>query len=727
MKFGNKKVLAALMLLVVFLTPVSISFNSNQENQKDNISEVTSIVDKQLSVNLELNVSYALTTGKCNLSLSSLGHCFLDAILTFYEILFYATTQVFVVIVGLMMDAVLFFSISSNFYRSSGMIEAGWEILRDLTNIVFIFALLVVAFRMVLGQNDGKTKETLIKTILVALVVNFSLFVTYAIVDASNILAYTFYNRIDADASNFETGISNGVGDDADENGINIASWVKDMGIEQSVSLAIAGQINPQRIINASGVASNGGTINFFQGMILITGMAVMNILMIYVFFSVMMLFAGRIIGIMILGILAPLAFASHAIPNMMNTPYIGWKFWFKELIQISFMAPIFMFFMWLTVKFISNEGVLATLSRTIDGSWITSIINTYLLLLLIAGILLMSKKITTRLAGEVGGFALKAVQAAVGGTVAAAGLVATGGAAAAGGLARLAPRDSRLNNIGRTLQATNFNFAQTRAGQFLSRQTGINFGGQLGNLSYGRADTAVRRGANSIRSRISDISTGQTPQSVVNWQNAVQQSRDALTARRSQNVSDRATRRAQNNANAAERQYDYVNQVENLVNVNDLPGRIEELQAELQMRTTQQAQDERDNIQNTTNALNANIQTIQDDIRAMEQNRQRLINQGNTGAANAITTAIRNRRQDIRNIENNIRHVQRSTLQQRIQHLQEQLQERQQQAVSDMFNQDMDSRFTQQDSSLTRSRTRRQQRVRRQASRRNNQQGNNS
>lgn len=49
---------------------------------------------------------------------------------------------------GIFLDIFLMYSISSYAYKDAGFILEGWEILRDFTNIAFIFALLNVRFKL---------------------------------------------------------------------------------------------------------------------------------------------------------------------------------------------------------------------------------------------------------------------------------------------------------------------------------------------------------------------------------------------------------------------------------------------------------------------------------------------------------------------------------------------------------------------------------------------------
>jgi hypothetical protein len=64
-----------------------------------------------------------------------------------------------------------------------------WAMVRDLFNILFIFGLVYIGFKMILNSDDSQTKKTLISLIIAALLMNFSLFITKFVVDFTNILA----------------------------------------------------------------------------------------------------------------------------------------------------------------------------------------------------------------------------------------------------------------------------------------------------------------------------------------------------------------------------------------------------------------------------------------------------------------------------------------------------------------------------------------------------------
>ncbi|QMU65271.1 MAG: hypothetical protein GKR88_13860 [Flavobacteriaceae bacterium] len=434
----GKKFITSLLLLIVFLSPLSLQFNTTTNTNAE--LPTISIVENSahaLSVPCEDGWFNFIDTAACGIG---------NFVLTYFELIWFYTTQILVVLVGLMFDAFLFFSIDSQFYRT-GMIEAGWEILRDFTNIAFIFALLVQAFQMVLGVNISKARNKLVKVILVALVVNFSLFVSYAIIDSSNILAHVFYNKIDASqAQDYNSQIQDGVeveGTTISESGSDVVDITKQflegVGADtRSVSLAIAGNINPQKIINSTPNNNQNGTFSFGQAFIIVTMSGLMNILLIYLFGSIMFLFVGRTLALIMYAILGPVAFVSILIPGLENNKYIGLGNWFKQMFSLAFMAPIFLFFMYIVVTFINNKAILGSLNSG-NQSFFGGIMSVFMLFFMIGGLLYFSKKIAKDMAGELGGMLSKAVMGSVGAVVAVGAVAATGGAAAVGMGARAA------------------------------------------------------------------------------------------------------------------------------------------------------------------------------------------------------------------------------------------------------------------------------------------------
>jgi hypothetical protein len=516
MNFLKKLMPKIIIALTLFIIPIGIHLSP------DNTLQITE------------NITYAATCSGFDVG------CYLVNLM---ELILINLTQFFVGIAGFILDFFLKFTITSSSYRGSGFIEAGWEILRDFTNIVFIFSLLMISFKLVLSQDDGKAKKTLIKIILLALTINFSLFGAFAVMDASNILSYTIYNKIEAPDISFQTR-GEGFGKDAS------------FGTSKSMSLALVSKVNPQRLLNE--LKGDQDTARLTLMFIV----AAINISFIYLFLSVALLMLGRTLGLMVLAVLSPLAVASLALgPKGAGLPYVGWNTWFPQFIALSFMAPVFLFFLYLTTLFskITDNMQISGAAGIVD-----TIFQISLPMLAIFALVQLSKKVATKMSGEIGGVINGYVQKAAGAAIGVATVAATGGAALAGGAMkgaanRFGAKDARGNLTGafakrietggNLAQSQNFNFAQSRVGKALFKQPGLEGVGETlskaGNISYSRADTAVRSGVNTAREKYDNFTTGKNSERTEKWQNDVEESRRNLIDKRAENTKREAEENA--------------------------------------------------------------------------------------------------------------------------------------------------------------------------------------
>lgn len=81
------------------------------------------------------------------------------------------------------------------YYTNNGLgaaVDILWTTVRDIFNLTFIFGLVFIGFKMILNSSDNTAKKSLGLLIMAALLVNFSLFFTKAVVDFSNIAAKQF-------------------------------------------------------------------------------------------------------------------------------------------------------------------------------------------------------------------------------------------------------------------------------------------------------------------------------------------------------------------------------------------------------------------------------------------------------------------------------------------------------------------------------------------------------
>ncbi len=345
------------------------------------------------------------------------------------------------------LDFFIFFSIDAGTYRGvpikdanqlpTSFILEGWKIVRDITNILFIFGLIYIAFSFVLkasiGGADGK--KLLIYLIVMALLINFSLFFSRIIVDAGNILARTLYNQIEL------VGRGNANEDLTGADGI------------KSVGLMLTSLANPQALlapnqsggINFSNKEDNG---NIF--ILTIVGSIIFNIFLIYIFISVSVYFLARIVGLYYSMIFSPFAFVSLALPKANAIPYIGFQSWIGALINYSFMAPLFIFFMYLTIKFLAI-GIPINPNVTGGSSLSQIFMSVAIPFALVIGFLVLGRSQAKKMSGKVGEVVASVVTKSITTTAG----IAVGGAALAGttvigGAAGALSKSGELKNIAR-------------------------------------------------------------------------------------------------------------------------------------------------------------------------------------------------------------------------------------------------------------------------------------
>lgn len=316
------------------------------------------------------------------------------------QVLYYAVfkpTSFIFGLAGQLMDVSLMYSLSDSSYRSTFITE-GWKITRDLCNMFFIFALLYLAFTTILDLGGSKNKSSIVNIIIIGLFINFSLFATQLVIDASNVLARVFYSPKVM------------IIGPKDKNG-NIQGKTGDDFGEIKLSEAIVSKVDPQVLLSevstvseASKSSANESTQNIGTGSyVLITLLAsAVNIVGTIAFLGITLAFVGRVIGLWLAMVLSPLAFFTFVVPQLKDKDYIGWSKWWPQLLSVSFMAPIFVFFMYIIVMFLEKKlGFTALNNSSIKGmSKLLSIILPFIFIIFLIN---KAKKIAVDMSGEIG------------------------------------------------------------------------------------------------------------------------------------------------------------------------------------------------------------------------------------------------------------------------------------------------------------------------------------
>lgn len=290
--------------------------------------------------------------------------------------------SLFLDIASTALDFIIEFSITdlkTNFLENNGGVAAVWKTFRDLANMFFIFILLYIAIGTILSLDNVNMKKMLTRVIIVALLINFSLFFTKIMIDASNILTIGIYKQIVA--------IECGTGTVRDVGGIGAALMCK-LGLSD-----LFGTNSLSSVIGGDGMGATTVSIATF---------AIMATLLIgitaFVLGAATLMLTARLVVLLFLLMLSPLAFAAMALPSDKYS-----KKWFDSLINNCILAPAYMAATWAVFMIINklspggDGGLVAAIQGTKTGEASPGMAETFgmfaIIIAMMIGTLIVSKQ----------------------------------------------------------------------------------------------------------------------------------------------------------------------------------------------------------------------------------------------------------------------------------------------------------------------------------------------
>jgi hypothetical protein len=289
-------------------------------------------------------------TGGADCSFSNIGNCVITGVALLAYVLF-AFAGYLLSMVGILLNWTIQFTVfqfGSYFGNSSGLL-IGWGILRDIGNIVLLFSFIFLGIMMVLNLDSAGSRQAIPKLLIVALLLNFSLFMTEAVIDVSNVLSAALYNQASTScqangtncttaSSNSKTFVNNGIAGQ----------------ILQAGGLNTVFTITPQGSGNTS---SNGTPISFTQSPF--NKLVFYVMLTIFVSVTIVVLLAAAVLllirGIVLVFIMvtSPLGFVATIVPipafqGIAST-------WRKLLLSESFFAPVLLLLILVSLKIIAG------------------------------------------------------------------------------------------------------------------------------------------------------------------------------------------------------------------------------------------------------------------------------------------------------------------------------------------------------------------------------------
>lgn len=240
-------------------------------------------------------------------------------------------------------------SLQSEAY-SQLFLTTGWAAARDIANMLFIFILIYIAFTIIYSAETANTMKTLAAVIVMALLINFSFFITRVVIDAGNILAVQFYNSIDAPSLS-QTASNSTLAAATNQLGFS-------PGDKKDLTFYVMETVKVQNILNEESFKRFNDQNGFFTNVIvqstiyLVVGWTFAIIAL--TFFAVGFKFILRIIILWFVIIAAPLAFAMRAFASN-ETARKLYNEWQSALIKFSFYPAVFLF-MFMIMNYIMRE-----------------------------------------------------------------------------------------------------------------------------------------------------------------------------------------------------------------------------------------------------------------------------------------------------------------------------------------------------------------------------------
>jgi len=206
-----------------------------------------------------------------------------------------------------------------NGFVSSPVVTIGWQLIRDICNMLFVVILLVMAFATVLQIESYSYKRLLGALVFAAVLVNFSKGICGILIDFSQVVMLTFINAVQ---------------------GAVEGNFAQLIGLSQFLSTTInKGQ-------NLGGTTEFEIVVTYLLAIVL----AVVALVVITVITIIILL---RIIQLWFLTMLSPIAFMATVLPK--TSTYAN-KWWDKFTNQLI-IGPVLALFLWLALAIVQESS----------------------------------------------------------------------------------------------------------------------------------------------------------------------------------------------------------------------------------------------------------------------------------------------------------------------------------------------------------------------------------
>ncbi len=249
----------------------------------------------------------------------------------------------FLGVAAVILDYVVFYTVikMGDFVNGVSNIGVAWRIMRDLGNIFLIFGFLASGIMVIINASYFGFGSKMLPMLLVAAVfLNFSLFISEAIIDVGNLFATEVYTQI-----------NHGTAPTPDTMRNSFLTSVSNEGISNSIMRTLG----LEKIYD---VGAGGGTIQVTvsSGAWYVGFMAIfLFIIAAFVFFSLAFILVARFVALIFLIVVAPIGFAGLAIPKLSGLA----NQWWGWLVEQTITAPALLLLLYVAVAVITDEKFL--------------------------------------------------------------------------------------------------------------------------------------------------------------------------------------------------------------------------------------------------------------------------------------------------------------------------------------------------------------------------------
>jgi hypothetical protein len=271
----------------------------------------------------------------------------LQTIIWVFQFLNFIMTYV-VGLAGKLLDGALYVSMAP--FSDVTFIQIGWTIVRDIANIIFIFALLLIAIGIILQLETFGSKKLLPTLIIAALLVNFSLVIGSAIIDLTNVIGISFIQKMYPVSDKIMTMIQLTKFQDVTNEPpplTNLSSTPAG-GAKQAISNLNGAFAPSETIVNAYTDAEANQNNKQVTQTVLQVLLFVMQVVVSFVMIGIGIMLISRTVFLMVLLVLSPFGFVFFVLPKTQAYASQWWTYLFRQ----SFFFPATAFFLYLAVAF---------------------------------------------------------------------------------------------------------------------------------------------------------------------------------------------------------------------------------------------------------------------------------------------------------------------------------------------------------------------------------------